>query len=112
MAEKKFQGPGQWRSQAEAAQRPGNTFAELAEAARRLNDKGHHAAEAHVHQAARLLQGGYPDQAAQRLHKAAAALPPEAAGHAGGLREIAERIPTRDLAVPADEDPAGEPSLD
>jgi hypothetical protein len=87
-----FRGPGQWRSQADGAQRPPNIYAELAEAARLLHDQGLDGAAGKVHLAEQALQAGNHETAAAQLQAAARVAEPEAAAHALGLRELARMV--------------------
>lgn len=88
-----FRGPGHWRSQAEAARRPDNTFAHLAEMARLLADMGKTEAQQHVHAAEAALQGGDADTAGNELRAAARSCGPDARAEAQGLRALAAQLP-------------------
>jgi hypothetical protein len=89
----KFNGPGHWRSQAEAARGlQGNVFAELAEMHRRLLDRGLTDAAAKVEEAVEQARAGFTDKASDTLREAAGLLHHSAGGHAQGLREIGERV--------------------
>jgi len=86
-----FKGPGQWRSQAEDA-RPGTVFAELADAARRLQDKGLGDAQQAVHRAEAALQAEDQETGAAELRAAARLCQVKAPAYAAGLRDIADRL--------------------
>jgi hypothetical protein len=104
-----FRGPGQWRSQADGAQRPPTIFAELAEAARLLSDNKQGPAQQQVHAAEQALKNGDFEAAAAKLRAASRALRSSLPGLAAGLREIAGRVeasapPDGGQAVPPDKD--------
>jgi hypothetical protein len=103
-----FKGPGHWRSQADGAQRPDSIFADLAEAARRLGDKGLDEARAKVHEAEAALQGRDHEAAGAALRAAARLAQGSAPAHAAGLRAMAVTI---EGAAPAPA-PAGKPRPD
>lgn len=88
-----FKGPGQWRSQAESARQPDNIFAQLAEAATMLADRGLPEAQQLVHRAEEALQANQNNQGVQFLLAAARSCQQGAPGYALGLRTLAERIP-------------------
>jgi hypothetical protein len=88
-----FKGPGHWRRQAEAARRPDNIFAHLAEMARLLADMGKSEAQQHVHAAEAALQGGDADTAGNELRTAARLCGTDARAEAQGLRALAEGLP-------------------
>jgi hypothetical protein len=88
-----FKGPGHWRSQADAARRPDNIFAHLAEAARLLADMGKTEAQQHVHAGEAALQRGDTDTAAGELRAAARGCGPDARAEAQGLRALADQLP-------------------
>ena len=101
-----FKGPGHWRSQAAGAQRPDTIFAELAEAARRLSDKGLGDAQQAVHRAEATLQGEDHEAAARELRSAARLCQADAAPYAAGLRNLAEQV---DQAAPPPKPKAARP---
>jgi hypothetical protein len=87
----KFQGPGQWRTQAEES-RPDTVFADLADIARRLQDKGLGDAQQAVHRAEAALQGEDQETGASELRAAARLCQTAAPAYAAGLRDIAGRL--------------------
>ncbi len=87
----KFQGPGQWRSQAEES-RPDTVFADLADTARRLQDKGLGDAQQAVHRAEAALQADDHETGAAELRAAARLCQSSAPAYAAGLRDIASRV--------------------
>ena|SRR5216110_2175349 len=87
----KFKGPGHWRSQAADA-RPGTVFNDLADIARRLQDKGLGDAQQAVHRAEAALQAGDHETGAAELRAAARLCQASAPAYAVGLRDIAERL--------------------
>jgi len=104
-----FEGPGQWRSQAERARRPeGNVFAQLAEAATMLADRGEAEAQQLVHRAEAELQAGQNDLGSQLLLAAARACGPNCQAYAAGLRALAECIPP-DPQAPGAKPPPDKP---
>jgi hypothetical protein len=116
-----FSSPGEWRSQAERSRHPGdNIFAQLAQAATMLGDRGQTEAQQLVHRAEAELQAGQNALGAKLL-RAAARSCAGAPGYALGLQTLAEKIPpdpqqpgakqapARDENAPGDE---GMPALD
>lgn len=101
-----FKGPGHWRSQAAGAQRPDTIFAELAEAARRLSDKGLTDAQQAVHRAEAALQGENHETAARELRSAARLCQAQAPAYAAGLRNLADQV---DEAAPPAKPKAARP---
>lgn len=87
-----FKGIGHWRSQAAEAQRPDTIFAELAEAARRLADKGLADAQQAIHRAESALKDGDHETAAGQLRAAARLCQHDAAAYAQGLRNLADQV--------------------
>lgn len=98
-----FRGIGHWRSQAAGAQRPDTIFAELAEAARRLADKGLGDAQQAVHQAEAALKDEDHETAAGQLRAAARLCQHAAPAYAAGLRNLAGQV---DEAAPPPAPPA------
>jgi hypothetical protein len=107
---RRFQGPGQWRSQAEP-RHPDSVFGDLAEHYRRLSDKGETDAAEAIAEVTRLLKDGYIEDAVRLLQHAAALLGPESAAHADGLRAIAQDLPQGMDSGAVDEDPPGTDAL-
>jgi len=93
-----FKGPGHWRSQAEAARLPDTIFAQLAEAARRLADKGLGSAQQAVHKAEATLAAEDHESAAGALRSAARLCQDQAPAYASGLRVLAGQV---DESAPA-----------
>jgi hypothetical protein len=85
----KFAGPGQWRSAAEAA-RPATVFNDLADIARRLQDKGLGDAQQAVHRAEAALADDDRETGAAELRAAARLCQAQAPAYAAGLRQIAQ----------------------
>jgi hypothetical protein len=86
-----FKGPGQWRSAAEDA-RPDTVFADLADIARRMQDKGLGDAQQAVHRAEAALAGDDHETGASELRAAARLCQDKAPAYAAGLRDIAGRL--------------------
>lgn len=86
-----FKGPGQWRSAAEDA-RPDTVFVDLADVARRMQDKGLGDAQQAVHRAEAALQADDHETGAAELRAAARLCQTAAPAYAAGLRDIAERL--------------------
>jgi len=87
-----FKGPGHWRSQADDARSEAGIFGQLADAARRLQDKGLGDAQQAVHRAEAALQGGDHETAGAELRAAARLCQAQAPAYAAGLRSLAEEI--------------------
>jgi hypothetical protein len=87
----KFKGPGQWRSAAEDA-RPDTVFADLADTARRFQDKGLSDAQQAVHRAEAALAAEDHETGEAELRAAARLCQATAPAYAAGLRDIAGRV--------------------
>jgi hypothetical protein len=87
-----FQGPGQWRSQAESARHAdSNIFVQLADMIRLMSDAGLDASP--VVEAARVAKTGDTERASQLLRQAARDVGAARPGYALGLTGLADRLP-------------------
>jgi hypothetical protein len=111
-AQNRFKGPGEWRSQADGAQRPDNPFAHLAEVQRRLIDAGLNTQATTVAEAIRALRAGDRDTAVAKLQAAARQLPAAGAHFAAGLHELAQDLPTQGTGGSTDPEPQDLDALD
>lgn len=111
-SESRFAGPGQWRSQADGAQRPDNPFAHLAEVHRRLLDAGYNTQATTIAEAIRFLRNGDRDSAVAKIHKVTRDLPAQAAHIAAGLNELATDLPTQGTGGSTDPEPQDLDALD
>ena len=101
-SQRTWAGPGQWRSQADGAQRPDNPFAHLAEVHRRLLDAGFNTHATTVAEAIRALRNGDRQGAVDKMHKVSRSLPAQAAPLAAGLNELAANLPVQGTGGSAD----------
>jgi len=105
-----FKGPGHWRSQADDARSEAGIFGQLADAARRLQDKGLGDAQQAVHRAEAALQAEDHETAGGELRAAARLCQQQAPAYAAGLRALAEQVeeaapPSSPAPPPGRQDP-------